>query len=243
MNRGLTSNGGYAIHSGMSRQPNRPEAIWKQVTNYGDPDKCWEWKGYVGTSGYGRITINYKDELVHRIAFQLSRGDVPFGLFVCHECDNKICCNPNHLWLGTAVDNNLDCVSKGRKVCGDQHWTRVYPEKVARGNKNGARLHPEKLSRGDQHWTRLYPDLVARGKRSGQHTHPERTARGERNGNAKLTKDQIFEIFAYHKLGWSQKQLAEHFGVLQANISRILRGVLWKPITQPLLALIKAGKL
>jgi len=217
----------------MSRHSNTFEAIWKQVTNYGDPNKCWEWQGYVGTGGYGRITINYKDELVHRIAFQLSHGEIPDGMCVCHKCDNRICCNPDHLWLGTLADNNRDCSEKGRKVCGDQHWSRAQPEKLARGDRNGVRLHPETLYRGDQHWTRLHPEKVARGERSGQHTHPEKTARGERNGNAKLTENQVREILDLSSKGWTRKQLAEHFGVLQGNINKILRGILWKSVTQP----------
>lgn len=212
----------------MSRQPNKPELIWNHVTNYGDSDRCWEWQGFVGSNGYGRITINYKNETVHRIAYQLSHGDIPEGLFVCHECDNKICCNPDHLWLGTAADNNEDCKNKGRKQKGDHHWTRVSPEKLACGDQNGTRTHPEKLHRGDDHWTVLHPEKVARGERSGQHTHPERIARGERNGRAKLTKEQIKEIFDLRATGLTQQQLADNFGVGQMQISRILRGLHWQ---------------
>ena len=53
-------------------------------------------------------------EYAHRAAWRLFKGEIPAGLYVCHKCDEKLCANPDHLFLGTAVDNMQDASRKGR---------------------------------------------------------------------------------------------------------------------------------
>jgi hypothetical protein len=81
---------------------------------------CWEWTGPTRRN-YGHF-LRWIDEKrtmgkVHRFSYEyfnnVSRESMK-GLFVCHTCDNPICVNPAHLFLGTALDNNRDKVKKGR---------------------------------------------------------------------------------------------------------------------------------
>ena len=87
--------------------------FWSKVDKRG-PDDCWEWTGAISTSGYGHIGLDGKARRGHRVAWQLTNGGIPDGLCCCHHCDNRKCCNPNHLFLGTVADNNRDCEEKGR---------------------------------------------------------------------------------------------------------------------------------
>lgn len=78
-------------------------------------DSCWLWKSRsVHWSGYGWVRFKGISQGAHRVAYKLSKGSIPKGLCVCHTCDNRLCVNPDHLWLGTRRDNNVDMWQKGR---------------------------------------------------------------------------------------------------------------------------------
>ena len=90
--------------------------FWRQVDKSRNSD-CWNWLGGVDTRGYGQIwagSPTNKGARVHRISFNLHMGEIPSGLLVCHTCDNKLCVNPAHLFLGTSKDNAQDKKLKGR---------------------------------------------------------------------------------------------------------------------------------
>lgn len=91
-----------------------PERFHSKVA-VGSSDECWEWTACVKSNGYGEMVLwRGRGEAAHRIAWVLEFGDIPAGMCICHECDNKTCCNPSHMFLGTHKDNMEDMVSKGR---------------------------------------------------------------------------------------------------------------------------------
>jgi hypothetical protein len=86
---------------------------------------CWLWTGTKDKLGYGRMTEIKKGSLVHRVSYQEFVGPIAPGEFVCHNCpggDNPSCFNPEHLYVGTAQDNNSDTVRKGRFSVGEGHY-------------------------------------------------------------------------------------------------------------------------
>lgn len=74
---------------------------------------CWIWRGSTYPNGYGCINFNGRNRSVHRYAYELKNGQTPIGFLICHSCDNKLCVNPDHLFLGTYKDNWQDAVNKG----------------------------------------------------------------------------------------------------------------------------------
>lgn len=88
-----------------------PKDLFDRTTKVGD---CWVWNGAPVSGGYGRLKINRKSYLVHRLAYEICKGEIPAGLNVLHECDTPLCINPDHLIAGTQSKNICDMFARGR---------------------------------------------------------------------------------------------------------------------------------
>lgn len=97
------------------------ELFWEKVKK-GNGDECWEWLACKDPKGYGLIKLNGRNQFAHRIAWILTYGEIPDGLFALHKCDNPPCVRPDHIFLGTQADNRRDCVEKGRQIHGEMNW-------------------------------------------------------------------------------------------------------------------------
>lgn len=95
--------------------------------------RCWEWTGKSRTKeGYGVLgsTIEGRNHTyAHRASWMIKHGTIPSQLVVCHRCDNPKCFNPDHLWLGTHIENMLDMMSKFRQ---NYFCNQLTPDSVQR---------------------------------------------------------------------------------------------------------------
>ena len=103
--------------------------FWDKVNKDGD---CWLWTAGKNGDGYGYFAIAHRQMLrASRYSWEITSGPIPSGLFVLHKCDVKLCVKPDHLFLGTAKDNAVDCVTKGRNTRGRKTGRVVlYPDQV-----------------------------------------------------------------------------------------------------------------
>lgn len=93
---------------------------------------CDEWQASRMNSGYGQTwtIVNGRRTMTgaHRVSWEHHFGPIPGGLFVLHKCDNKICIRPDHLFLGTQMDNTKDKIKKGRHLHGQKIWNAILSE-------------------------------------------------------------------------------------------------------------------
>jgi hypothetical protein len=103
----------------MNKDPSVHEITPRMVARFEEKftksDGCWVWNRCKNKNGYGWFsTGKYTKVKAHRLAWIMARGTIPGGLHVCHTCDNPPCVNPDHLFLGTQLQNIHDCRDKGR---------------------------------------------------------------------------------------------------------------------------------
>src|SRR5678816_2720764 len=117
----------------LSESPLERRRFWNKV-NMSTPDQCWNWMGEISYHGYGRFRVGpHKHDMTmaHRVAYFVTYGKIKEGYNILHKCDNRACCNPDHLYQGTPKDNAFDMVSRGRHryAVGTSHPNSKLTEK------------------------------------------------------------------------------------------------------------------
>lgn len=103
------------------------ERFWAKVQK---TDSCWNWTAGKN-KGYGQFKVFGKMILTHRFSYELHYGAIPAEMLVCHRCDNPVCVRPDHLFLGTHIDNMNDREQKGRSTFGVKNGNaKLTEEKV-----------------------------------------------------------------------------------------------------------------
>lgn len=203
--------------------------FWSRVDKRGE-DECWPWIGPLDKDGYG---YHYP----HRTAWSEVNGPIPEGLCILHTCDNPPCCNPCHLFCGTHADNVKDKVAKNRQSVGENSGTAILTvsevEQIRTAYIPGVTTQEELASQFGVAQTTI--GEIVRGcnwKSAGGIAQFEnirqKITRHERNGNSRLTLEQVKTIReTYAAGGVSQASLAVQYGVVQGHISRIILGQAW----------------
>ena len=111
---------------------------------------CWEWAFCRNRYGIFRVL---GETLAHRVSYRVFIGEIPKGMNVLHKCDNTVCVNPKHLFLGTQLDNVRDMIEKGRG-----NW--------AKGLLNARYTHPETSPRGVKHGRAKLNDEIVKNLRN-----------------------------------------------------------------------------
>lgn len=127
------------------------ERFWSKVYITNNLNDCWEWKAGHDSDGYGRFWARNMTRQAHRVSWEITNGKASDGLVVRHSCDNPNCVNPNHLSLGSHLDNSRDMVNRNRQSKGERNGncklTRFQVEEIrnkyARSNTTLAALGRE----------------------------------------------------------------------------------------------------
>ena len=189
-------------------------------------DGCWKFFGCHTPAGYGAIQLNRKKESAHRAMWCAVHGDISAGLYVCHKCDVKDCINPEHLFLGTALDNNRDRANKNRsyRPIGEKNPC----SKVSDADRAKA---VEEFSKGELasvialRYGVIQASVHGWLRKSGFVI--ERPRVGVRNGRSKLDLDKVERVREMLANGISQMEVSRRFEVSGHAIWRIAHGKAW----------------
>ena len=112
-----------------------------------DENDCWVRDKRLNSSGYPIFSIKRKQHRIHRYHYQQYKGEIPEGYIVRHTCDNRKCINPDHLILGTHVDNVKDRVERNRSAKHEKNGRSKLTLDIAREIRQDTQTKNEHLAK------------------------------------------------------------------------------------------------
>lgn len=113
----------------------RPDFL--SLIGFRSPDECWPWLGQITPDGYGV----YGWYRAHRVSWETFKGQSAWGHIIRHSCDNPVCVNPAHLFIGTHAQNVADRVERNRSARGERNGRA----KLTADQAEAIRLSPLKI--------------------------------------------------------------------------------------------------
>ncbi len=202
--------------------------FFERVEQPSDAEACWRWTGYTDQDGYGMLWVKIGDSRprnhrASRLSYLIHTGDIPDGLLACHTCDNPICVNPRHLFLGTPKENSRDRDRKGRSASLRGELAPMAKLTAAQVAEIRALLNEGVSSTEIARRFGVKQPTISNIK-TGKRWVETDAVMGR---PASVTQEQAREIRILRSQGVSTKMLAEQFGVAPITINRAVRGVLW----------------
>lgn len=189
---------------------------------------CWLWTAAVTGSGYGCFWIAPRPISAHRASWLIYREHILADDWVLHRCDNPLCVNPHHLFLGDAAANVHDKFAKGREADtrGEENGRALLTNGNVFAILADPRPHREIAA---SYGISTGPVANIKAGKSWLHitkgqTDTRGVARGERVAGAKLSPELVRLIRADNR---SQTKIARDFGICQMTVSLIKRHIVW----------------
>jgi hypothetical protein len=212
---------------------------------------CIEWTGQVNAGGRAIANLprrgsKHRSLYAYRVTWALAKGDIPAGLLLCHHCDNPLCVNVAHLFLGTAADNARDMVEKGRNVLPDPRY----------GMDHHSAKHDDALvQRVRELWVTgrfdTYADLgvvvgvgratvrswVTGSTRGPSSADPALPIRSASHPRGRLSDEQVAEILRRYRppangVQGNAIELAREFYITPQYVAQLAKGQ-WRRTTKP----------
>lgn len=189
---------------------------------------CWIWQKGKTSSGYGVIYIDKSQFTVHRFSYLIHKGKISEGNVIRHKCDNKLCCNPEHLLSGTQLDNIRDMWDRDRqnRSHGDDNSISKLTSKQVQ--EIYLRSNEESLMDLSEEYKISIGAISAIRNGSNWNRVTSKLNHVILNKSKKLTENSVKEIFKRATNGENHNLLASEYGVSQATVSRIKLGDSWK---------------